>query len=211
MISKSRLIPAIFLIIPTFMALMSFVVNFINKNKPILSHNTLLLAGVFIGMGLILSAIVFLVVSFMIKQPSAKAEEPSISEGTGLLFDEKVAQVLAILQKKGRFIDFLQEDISVFDDKQIGSAVRNIHKSCKEAVMEYVTIEPVMKEQEGAEITVDQQFDPSTIRLAGNVVGKPPFKGILRHCGWRVLTTKMPDLPRSQDLSIIEPAEVEIS
>ncbi len=71
-------------------------------------------------------------------------------------------------------------------------------------------IEPVMKEREGEIVTVEEGFDPSTIRLTGNVVGEPPFKGTLKHCGWRVPSSTMPELPQSQDLSILEPAEVEI-
>ncbi len=124
--------------------------------------------------------------------------------------DERVTQLLSIFQKKGRLIDFLFEDISAFDDKQVGSAVRNIHKGCNEVLKEYTEIKPVMKEEEGSEITMEKGFDPSTIRLTGNIVGEPPFKGILRHCGWRISMTKMPDLPKKQDLSIIEPAELEI-
>jgi len=125
-------------------------------------------------------------------------------------FDEKAVQVLSILQKKGRLIDFLQEDITGYEDSQIGAAVRNIHKGCKEAIAEYVMIEPLMKEAEGSDITVEEGFDPSAIRLTGNVAGDPPFKGVLRHCGWRVASTTIPALPKNQDLSVIEPAEVEM-
>jgi len=126
------------------------------------------------------------------------------------LFDEKAVQMLSILQKKGRLIDFLQEDISGYDDAQIGAAVRTIHKDCREAITEHMNIEPVMKEDEGSDIMIEEGFDPSVIRLTGNVVGSPPFKGVLRHNGWRVSTTDIPPLPKNQELSIIEPAEVEI-
>lgn len=126
------------------------------------------------------------------------------------LFDEKAVQMLSILQKKGRLIDFLQENISGYDDAQIGAAVRTIHKDCREAITEHMHIEPVMKEDEGSDIVIEEGFDPSVIRLTGNVVGSPPFKGVLRHNGWRASKTDIPPLPKNQEPGIIEPAEVEI-
>ncbi len=142
------------------------------------------------------------------KSAEIKEETPTPAEQSP--FDEKVIQVISILQKKGRLIDFLQEDISSYEDGQIGAAVRNIHKGCLKAIKDNMNIEPVMKETEGSDVTVEEGFDPSVIRLTGNVVGSPPFKGVLRHNGWRVSTTTFPPLPENQDLSIIEPAEIEI-
>jgi hypothetical protein len=165
--------------------------------------------------GVILWGILSLVVYGLGKSPSRKAattgEKEEIQQAAPEApYDEKVVQVLALLQKKGRFIDFLQEDITAYDDGQVGAAVRNIHKGCREAITEYVTIEPVMTDPEGTEINVQEGFDASTIRLTGNVAGSPPFKGTLRHNGWRVSKTVLPALPENQNLSIIEPAEVEM-
>ena len=39
-------------------------------------------------------------------------------------------QILAALQREGRLIDFLEEDLSAYEDAQIGAAVRNIHQGC---------------------------------------------------------------------------------
>ncbi len=142
------------------------------------------------------------------KPVEIKEEIPAPAEKSP--FDENVVHVISILQKKGRLIDFLQEDISSYEDVQIGAAVRSIHKGCLEAIKDNMNVEPVMKETEGSEVTVEEGFDPSAVRLTGNVVGPPPFKGVLRHNGWRVSTTTLPQLPENQDLSIIEPAEVEI-
>lgn len=170
-----------------------------------------MLIGICAGAGLVLFAILSSVV-YGLGKKSARAglkSAPAPSAKT-TPFDEKVVQILSILQKKGRLLDFLQEDITGYEDSQIGAAVRNIHKGCREAISEYVTIEPVMKETEGNDVTVEEGFDPSTIRLTGNVAGSPPFKGVLRHNGWRVSTTGLPPLPKNQDLSIIEPAEVEM-
>jgi hypothetical protein len=177
-----------------------------------------ILIGICVIAGLVLSLVLSLVVYGLGKSPSGKTGEVKEKEEAKVPrplekapLDDKVVQVLSIFQKKGRLIDFLQEDISGYEDGQIGAAVRNIHKGCREAITEYVTIEQVMNEEEGSTVTVKEGFDPSTIRLTGNVVGSPPFRGELRHSGWRVSSTDLPPLPQNQDLSIIEPAEVEIS
>ena len=165
------------------------------------------------GAGLLIFLILSLVVYGLGKAPSEKAAEKKAqpaAEPAKAQFDEKAVQVLSLLQKKGRLIDFLQEDITGYEDGQIGAAVRNIHKGCKEAVEEYITIEPIMQETEGSDITVEEGFDPSVIRLTGKVAGEPPFKGVLRHSGWRVSSSGLPALPDNQDLSIIEPAEIEM-
>ena len=120
-------------------------------------------------------------------------------------------RVLALLQRDGRLIDFLQESIDGFTDDQIGAAVRDIHKGCRKALHEYLTLEPVMNAAEESSVTVAPDFDPATIRLIGNVNGSPPFKGILKHHGWRAKTVQLPALPRARDdSSILAPAEVEI-
>jgi hypothetical protein len=170
-----------------------------------------MLIGICAGAGLVLFAILSSVVYGLGKKSVGAGLKPAPTPPVETApFDETVVQILSILQKKGRLLDFLQEDITGYEDSQIGAAVRNIHKGCREAISEYVTIEPVMKETEGNDVTVEEGFDPSTIRLTGNVAGSPPFKGVLRHNGWRVSTTGLPPLPKNQDLSIIEPAEVEM-
>lgn len=120
-------------------------------------------------------------------------------------------QVLSILQRQGRLIDFLQEDLSLYEDSQIGAAVRSIHQGCKEALSQNVGLEAVFGQEEGGEVTVEPGFDSQAIRLTGNVQGAPPFRGILRHRGWRIsrmdLPLKSPD--RETDW-ILAPAEVEI-
>ncbi len=121
-------------------------------------------------------------------------------------------QILSILQRKGRLIDFLQEDLSVYQDAQIGAAVRNIHEGCKQALAEYVDLEPIFTEEEGSAITVEPGFDAHAIRLTGNIVGNPPFKGALRHRGWRVARVDLPkQTPAQQKERIVAAAEVEVN
>lgn len=120
-------------------------------------------------------------------------------------------RVLAVLQRDGRLIDFLEEDIDAYTDAQVGAAVRDIHRGCRKALHEYVKIEPVMNAAEEEQVTVAADFDPAAVRLIGNVNGSPPFRGVLKHHGWRARAVQLPALPASKDdSSVLSPAEVEI-
>ena len=119
-------------------------------------------------------------------------------------------QLLAILQREGRLLDFLQEEVDGYSDAQIGAAVRDIHRGCKKALAEHMPLEPVLREPENAQVRVDPGFDPSRIRLVGNVVGDPPFMGALRHHGWRIAKVQLPSPARGTDPSVVAPAEVEL-
>jgi hypothetical protein len=128
------------------------------------------------------------------------------SDGNGA-----AVQLLAILQREGRLLDFLQEDVDGYSDAQIGAAVRDIHRGCKKALAEHMPLEPVLREAENAQVRVDPGFDPSRIRLVGNVVGEPPFTGALRHHGWRIAKVTLPSPARGTDPSVVAPAEVELA
>jgi hypothetical protein len=120
-------------------------------------------------------------------------------------------RVLALLQRDGRLIDFLEEDIDAYTDAQIGAAVRDIHCGCRKSLHEYLTIEPIMIEGEEARVMIAADFDPAEIRLIGNVDGAPPFQGVLKHHGWRVKEVHLPVLPAARDASsVLSPAEVEV-
>ncbi len=92
---------------------------------------------------------------------------------------------------------------------QIGAAVRGIHEGCRKALAERVVFEPVLRAAEGETVTLEPGFDAAAIRLTGNVAGEPPFRGVLRHAGWRVVRGTFP-ARRGHDLNLIAPAEVEI-
>jgi Domain of unknown function (DUF2760) len=121
-------------------------------------------------------------------------------------------RVLAVLQRDGRLVDFLEEDIDAYTDSQIGAAVRDIHRGCRKSLRDYLTIEPVINAAEEERVSVPTDFDPAAIRLVGNVNGAPPFQGILKHHGWRVRSVHLPLLPVARDdSSVLSPAEVEIT
>ncbi len=118
--------------------------------------------------------------------------------------------LLSVLQRDGRLVDFLEEDLAPYDDSQIGAAVRSIHENCRKTLKKYLAPKSVMDENEGEQVTVPANFDPGTIKLTGNVAGEPPFTGVLRHRGWRAAKIELPVLSGSTDTRIIAPAEVEI-
>jgi len=118
--------------------------------------------------------------------------------------------LLAVLQREGRLIDFLREDIAAYSDAQVGAAARTIHTSCRKVLDEHLLLEPVHPEEEDAKVAIRSGFDAATIRLTGKVSGKPPFRGILRHRGWRTRRVELPTDPEGQDPSIVAPAEIEI-
>lgn len=120
-------------------------------------------------------------------------------------------RLLALLQKEGRFIDFLQEDISEYSDAKLGAAVRVIHAKCREVLEEFVTIRPILTEEEGSKITIPVGFDPSLIKVTGRVRGKPPYNGILYHQGWKAHKLSLPKQVGNGDRTIVCPAEVEVS
>jgi len=120
-------------------------------------------------------------------------------------------QLLAILQREGRLIDFLQEDLSLYEDEQIGAAVRSIHAGCKGALESHVKLEPVVSDEEGSTITVAPGFDAHSIRLTGNVAGEPPFRGVVRHRGWRAVKVDLPQTMAGQNTqSVVAAAEIEV-
>lgn len=125
-------------------------------------------------------------------------------------FDRSV-QMLALLQRDGRLVDFLAENISAYPDVQLGAAVRAIHTNCQQVLERYMKLEPILNSEEDQPVTVPGGFDPGSIKLLGNVTGKAPVQGLLRHRGWRVKEIHLPPLAQPADRMVIAPAEVELS
>jgi hypothetical protein len=118
--------------------------------------------------------------------------------------------VLSMLQREGRLLDFLLEDLTAASDDAVGAAARVVHEGCRRVLKEYLVLEPVVTEAEGAPITVPADFDARRIRLTGNVAGQPPFHGSVKHHGWVTRAVKLPALPTAADPLVLAPAEVEL-
>jgi hypothetical protein len=143
--------------------------------------------------------------------PSAAPVAPPAQAPRDAAGAERAAlRLLAVLQREGRLVDFVEEDLSGFSDAQIGAAARTVHSGCRRAIEEHFRLEPVYRETEGATVTVASGFDPAAVRLVGNVVGAPPFRGQLRHHGWRARDVRLPGAPEAADPSVVAPAEVEL-
>ena len=119
-------------------------------------------------------------------------------------------QLLALLQRDARLIDFVGEDLGAYADAQIGAAARLVHEGCAKVLREHFSIVPVRDEAEGVLVTLPTGFDAAAVRLTGNVVGQPPFSGSLRHRGWRVTEVRLPKLAEGHDAHVMAPAEVEL-
>ena len=121
-------------------------------------------------------------------------------------------QLLGILQRDARLIDFIMEDISGYSDEQVGAAVRALHADSKATLARHVALVPVMDSVEGTyqKLDASKNPDPNRIKLIGNVPasGKAPG-GTLRHRGWKVDKVDLPPIGK-QDVTVLAPAELEI-
>ncbi|MEZ4467997.1 MAG: DUF2760 domain-containing protein [bacterium] len=140
--------------------------------------------------------------------PPAPAPEPP----RPVAADETAAlQLLALLQREGRLLDFLQEDVATFSDADVGAAARVVHEGCKRGLAEYLDIEAVRGEAEGEPVVLAPGFDAAANKVTGNVVGEPPYRGRLAHHGWRVTAVRLPRRVPGQDARVVAPAEIELS
>lgn len=119
-------------------------------------------------------------------------------------------QLLGLLQKDARFLDFIQEDISAYSDADIGIAARVVHEGCGKVLKQYFELGPVRQEQESTRLTLPKGYDAASVRVTGNIVGEPPFTGLLLHRGWKVTKVKLPSLAQGHDPHIVAAAEVEL-
>jgi hypothetical protein len=119
-------------------------------------------------------------------------------------------QLLELLQREGRFVDFIQQDIVSFSDADVGAAARLVHQGCRKALERITVIEAIRPEPEGKPITLDVEFDAKTHRLVGNVQGQPPYRGTLRHRGWRVSKCVLDEPLPGAVFTVVAPAEIEL-
>lgn len=145
------------------------------------------------------------VVENIVERP---VEKPRVSVATA--HKDGALALLALLQREGRLVDFLRESIDGASDADIGAAVREVHRGCRKVLDQHLSFEPVMPGEEEARVSVPKGFDPAEVRLVGEAKGEPPFKGTLRHHGWRVVDAKLPTLAEGVDRAVIAPAEVEL-
>jgi hypothetical protein len=124
--------------------------------------------------------------------------------------DKNHLRLLSFLQRDGRLLDFFQEDISGFDDAQVGAAAREVHRACKESLDELISVAPVTDDREGAEVRLPKGYDATKYKVVGKVVGDPPYVGILVHRGWQARKHQLPKSTSTEGIEILCPAEIEL-
>ena len=118
-------------------------------------------------------------------------------------------QLLSLLQREGRFVDFVQQDLASFSDADIGAAARVVHEGCRRALRAHARVVSVRGEAEGASLTLERASED--VKLVGNVAGSAPFRGVLRHRGWRIEGLTLPTVVGAHDPTLVAPAELELS
>ena len=142
-----------------------------------------------------------------------EAPKPALPEPapeTSVPAADPALQLLSILQREGRLVDFLEQDIAAFSDADVGAAARAVHDGCRKALRAHATVAAVRSEEEGTKITVAAGFEPALVKLTGNVQGSAPYTGILRHRGWRATDLTLPRPVAGYDPTVLAPAEVEL-
>jgi hypothetical protein len=129
--------------------------------------------------------------------------------------DESALQVLSLLQQKGRFLDFVMDDVTKYPDAQIGAAARVVHQGCASVVREYFDVQPVEGGAEGGAVTLEKNYDSGRYRLVGRVTGEAPYRGRILHRGWLTTSVRLPERTKlgehGDGQGVIAPAEVEVS
>ena len=146
------------------------------------------------------------IIETRIEVPVEKIVERRVEVAT----DTAALQLLGLLQREARFVDFIQEDVAPYSDAEIGAAARVVHGGCRKLLAEHFTLAPVRAEAEGSRVTLAAGFDAAAVRLTGNVVGQAPFTGTLSHRGWQVTQVRLPQLTDARAATIIAQAEVEL-
>ncbi|WP_437996659.1 DUF2760 domain-containing protein [Sorangium sp. So ce185] len=139
------------------------------------------------------------------RAPAPAAAAPAAAPGVS-----SALQLLSLLQREGRLVDFLEQDIASFGDADVGVAARMVHEGCRKALRSHAKLAPVRREEEGAKVTLEAGYNPSEVKLIGNVSGSAPYRGVLRHRGWRADELSLPTPIAGHDASVIAPAEVEL-
>lgn len=147
--------------------------------------------------------------------PDAGADvaRPSPPPAVGHPAEAEVVGFLAMLQEKGRLVDFVMDDITRYGDAQVAAAARVVHQGCRSVLADHFTIEPVRSEAEGSRVTVTPGYAADAYRFSGRISGVPPFTGTLVHRGWRTETVTLPRVVAAPGdrLPTIAPAEIELT
>jgi len=143
--------------------------------------------------------------------PKARPTEPKRPPQPPAPVRSDALTLLATLQREARLADFLKEPLAGYTDAQIAAAAREVHRDCGRVLERLFALAPVVGQEEGTDLEVPAGFDAGRYRLAGNVVGQPPFRGRLVHHGWEAAKCELPAWTGSSSAArIVAPVEVEL-
>jgi hypothetical protein len=139
--------------------------------------------------------------------PCAEAT-PKLESAVSQADSRSAVQLLGALQREGRLVDFLMDEVEGASDADVGIAARVIHRGCRQVIDSYFDLVPAYPGVEGVTLTVESGYDPNIVDIVGGA-GDPPFTGTLNHQGWRIRETRMPSLTSAFSASLIQRAEIE--
>jgi hypothetical protein len=181
---------------------------------------TVPIAAIGIVLALLVVALSFLrsTKSGAISEPAQAAVSPPppvTVQSPAPAMDQAKAEIVAffaLLQEKGRLVDFLMEELTGYDDAQVAAAARVVHQGCRQVLQEHFKITAVFEAEEGSQVTVPAGYFGDEYRIVGKLSGEPPFAGELIHKGWKAESVKLPRIVQTDDkrLPVIAPAEVEV-
>jgi uncharacterized protein DUF2760 len=140
------------------------------------------------------------------RRSAANGSDPEIAAA----MEAGAVLVLSLLQSEGRFIDFLQQELTGFGDAEIGGVARVVHRGCGKVLHEYLQVEAIRAEPEGQRVSLAPGFDASQVKLTGNLGGSESVEGVLRHKGWRASQVRLPQLTDRRGAYVLAPAEIEL-
>ncbi len=120
-------------------------------------------------------------------------------------------RLLGLLQRDAKLLDFLMEDIRGLEDASIAAAVRDIQPKARQALGKYLTVAPCVDEMEGTQLEIPKGYNPSQYSITGNVPPQAPYKGEVRHRGWKAISINLPPLAKGDNGLTLAPVEVEVA
>jgi hypothetical protein len=129
---------------------------------------------------------------------------PEIKPADGAL------QLLGLLQREARILDFFMEDIAAYTDDQVGAAARDVHEKTRDVLVRHFAPAPVIDALEGS-VATPPDGNLALVKYVGNVPASgKPGAGTLRHRGWKATAASLPQLNSRQNLTVLAPAEIEV-
>ena len=135
--------------------------------------------------------------------PAAAASAPSVVDDK-----RRAVQLLGALQREGRLVDFLMDEIDGASDSDIGAAARVVHRGCKKVLDASFELVPLWPGQEGSIVEIEPGYDLGKVDILGGAA-EAPFQATLNHAGWGIRAIRLPNLTDGFSTEVLQKAEIE--